>query len=53
MSHGVAGDRLTAVGYGQERPLVPNVTAAMRARNRRVQFKILEQDPASSVGGRR
>jgi outer membrane protein OmpA-like peptidoglycan-associated protein len=49
-AHGVPGDRLTAVGYGQERPLVPNVTAAMRARNRRVQFKILEQDAGPSVG---
>jgi len=48
-SHGVSGDRLTAVGYGQERPLVPNVTAAMRARNRRVQFKITEQDATSSL----
>jgi outer membrane protein OmpA-like peptidoglycan-associated protein len=48
-NHGVASGRLTAVGYGQERPLVPNVTAAMRARNRRVQFKIVEQDPTSSL----
>ncbi len=45
-SHGIRGDRLTAIGYGQERPLVPNVTAAMRAKNRRVQFKIIEQDSA-------
>jgi outer membrane protein OmpA-like peptidoglycan-associated protein len=48
-SHGVASGRLTAQGYGQERPLVPNVTAAMRARNRRVQFKITEQDATSSL----
>jgi outer membrane protein OmpA-like peptidoglycan-associated protein len=48
-SHGVSSDRLTAHGYGQERPLVPNVTAAMRARNRRVQFKITEQDAGSSI----
>jgi outer membrane protein OmpA-like peptidoglycan-associated protein len=51
-AHGVQPSRLTAIGYGQERPLVPNVTAAMRARNRRVQFKIVEQDPASSLGNR-
>jgi outer membrane protein OmpA-like peptidoglycan-associated protein len=49
-SHGVSGDRLVAQGYGQERPLVPNVTAAMRAKNRRVQFKIMEQDTGPSVG---
>lgn len=44
--HGVGGDRLVAAGYGQEKPLVPNVTANNRARNRRVQFQILDQDPA-------
>ena len=52
-AHGVATDRLMAQGYGQERPLVPNVTAAMRARNRRVQFKIVEQDAGSSIGPNR
>ncbi|MCU0681744.1 MAG: OmpA family protein [Polyangiaceae bacterium] len=31
---GIAPERLTAKGYGDERPLVPNVTAANRARNR-------------------
>ena len=45
-SHGVAGDRLTPKGYGQSKPLVPNVTAGNRARNRRVQFIITDQDPA-------
>jgi outer membrane protein OmpA-like peptidoglycan-associated protein len=43
-SHGVAADRLTAKGYGQDKPLVPNVTGANKARNRRVQFIITEQD---------
>jgi outer membrane protein OmpA-like peptidoglycan-associated protein len=41
--HGVDASRLTAKGYGQEKPLSPNVTAANRARNRRVQFIILEK----------
>jgi outer membrane protein OmpA-like peptidoglycan-associated protein len=48
-SHGVASDRLVARGYGQDKPLVPNVTPAMKAKNRRVQFIILEQQPASSL----
>jgi outer membrane protein OmpA-like peptidoglycan-associated protein len=48
-SHGVAPDRLVARGYGQDKPLVPNVTPAMKAKNRRVQFIILEQQPASSL----
>jgi outer membrane protein OmpA-like peptidoglycan-associated protein len=43
IQHGISGSRLTAKGYGQERPLSPNVTAANRARNRRVQFIILEK----------
>lgn len=37
---GVNSTRLTAKGYGQDKPLVPNVTEANRARNRRVQLII-------------
>jgi outer membrane protein OmpA-like peptidoglycan-associated protein len=43
VQHGVVADRLIARGYGQDNPLVPNVTAANRARNRRVQFIILDR----------
>jgi outer membrane protein OmpA-like peptidoglycan-associated protein len=39
---GVDPARLVPKGYGQTRPLAPNVTAGNRARNRRVQFIILE-----------
>ena len=45
-AHGVQPDRLVARGYGQEKPIVPNVTAAMKAKNRRVQFIIVEQEKA-------
>jgi outer membrane protein OmpA-like peptidoglycan-associated protein len=48
-SHGVAADRMTAAGYGQTKPLVPNVTAGNRAKNRRVQFIIADQDPAQEA----
>ncbi len=41
--HGVAATRLEARGYGPNNPLVPNITPANRARNRRVQFVIKEQ----------
>lgn len=41
---GIAGSRLTAKGYGQEKPLLPNVSDANRARNRRVQLMILERN---------
>jgi len=46
VQHGVLSDRLVARGYGQDNPLVPNVTAANRARNRRVQFIILDRSDA-------
>jgi outer membrane protein OmpA-like peptidoglycan-associated protein len=51
VSHGVDGSRLTAKGYGEKKPLVPNVTAGNRARNRRVQFIIVDQDPAAPKAG--
>ena len=40
---GVESSRLEAKGFGSTRPLVPNITPANRARNRRSQFIILEQ----------
>jgi outer membrane protein OmpA-like peptidoglycan-associated protein len=43
VSAGIEEARLTSKGYGQDRPLAPNVTAANKARNRRVQFIILEK----------
>lgn len=47
IAHGVAAIRLTARGYGLTRPLVPNITPANRARNRRVQFTIRESADAT------
>ncbi len=44
VAHGVGTERLVAKGYGETRPLVPNVTAGNKARNRRVQLIILDQD---------
>lgn len=49
VAHGVTEDRVVARGYGQDKPLVPNVTSSNKARNRRVQFVILEQDPAPAA----
>lgn len=47
--HGVEPDRLTAKGYGPTRPLAPNITQQNRARNRRVQFKILRRAELSAA----
>jgi outer membrane protein OmpA-like peptidoglycan-associated protein len=38
VSQGIAESRLTAFGYGMERPIADNRTAAGRAKNRRVDF---------------
>ena len=35
---GISHARLTARGYGDSRPVLPNITAQNRARNRRVEF---------------
>jgi outer membrane protein OmpA-like peptidoglycan-associated protein len=43
--HGIEENRLTAIGYGDSRPLLPNITERNRARNRRVQFIIREPKP--------
>ncbi len=40
VSHGVRLSRLTARGYGEEQPLVPNETADARAINRRIEFNV-------------
>ncbi len=41
---GVAPDRLTAIGYGEERPIADNVTDEGRAENRRIEFVIEQGD---------
>ena len=43
-TRGVDVNRLVARGYGESRPLVRNRTAEHRARNRRIELKIIEDD---------
>jgi OmpA-OmpF porin, OOP family len=45
LKRGVAKNRLTAKGFGQEVPIADNATDAGRAKNRRVQFSIVEKKP--------
>lgn len=44
IAHGIEGDRLVAKGYGKSRPIADNKTAEGRARNRRVEFIIVDQE---------
>ncbi len=43
VQHGVESARLMAKGYGSTRPVAPNITRQNRARNRRVQFRIVRR----------
>ena len=42
VSNGVAAERIFAVGYGAERPLADNSTAAGRSQNRRTEVRIID-----------
>ena len=45
VSKGIEGNRITAVGYGGERPTVPNDTDENRQKNRRIE--VVELQPPS------
>ena len=49
VQHGVEQGRLEAHGYGMERPIEENDTDAGRAKNRRVEVKILEQEDTNKI----
>ena len=41
VKHGIDASRVTSVGYGKRKPLVPNDSEENRAINRRVEFKVI------------
>ncbi|MBN1447287.1 MAG: OmpA family protein [Bacteroidetes bacterium] len=42
MQNGIDGTRMTARGYGEESPLVPNDSPENRSKNRRITFRIIQ-----------
>jgi len=43
ISHGIKRDRVSSIGYGQERPVADNHTENGRLQNRRVEFVVQEE----------
>ena len=39
---GIDRDRLSAIGFGEEKPIAPNDTDENRSKNRRVEFQVIE-----------
>jgi outer membrane protein OmpA-like peptidoglycan-associated protein len=51
VDHGIEASRLLPRGYGLTVPLVPNDSEPNRQKNRRVQFRLLDQTPGSAPVG--
>src|SRR5262245_9347084 len=49
----LTADNLTAVGYGESKPIATNKTKAGMAKNRRVEFKVLNQEEITKYKERR
>lgn len=45
LREGIPADRMRTISYGRSRPLVPNDSAANRARNRRVEIHVIKARP--------
>jgi OOP family OmpA-OmpF porin len=38
---GIAGDRITTIGYGPDKPIAPNDKEKNRKKNRRIEFRLV------------
>lgn len=45
IQRGIESDRLVAQGYGESQPIADNATDEGRARNRRIEFRVIRTDP--------
>lgn len=45
VAHGIAPERIRAVSYGSSRPIAPNDTEEDRARNRRIEIRLIPNTP--------
>ena len=43
IAKGIPGEKITVIGYGETKPLYPNDTPEHRAKNRRVEIKVLKE----------
>jgi OOP family OmpA-OmpF porin len=50
VAKGISADRLLAVGFGEEKPLVPNTTKENKEQNRRTEFHIAQIDGKNFLG---
>jgi OOP family OmpA-OmpF porin len=50
VSAGIATDRITAVGYGSEKPIGDNKAKAGREKNRRIEFRLIMAEDTKATG---
>ncbi|KFE67309.1 Outer membrane protein A precursor [Hyalangium minutum] len=49
LSKGIEASRVTAQGFGSSRPLMPNEARSGREKNRRIEFRVINDAPASGA----